>query len=768
MNAELKCGLMTAEAPVALEGVRIDARVSGACVEVTVTQRYRNRESVPIEAVYVFPLEEGSAVCGFGALIAGELVRGRVEEREQAFERYDDAMQHGDAAFLLDQERPNVFTASVGNLRPGESAELQIRYVALAAREGDAIRLAIPTTVSPRYAPAGAPEVGEPDSERVNPPHWPAVPYGLRLSVDVDGSDLQRVESPSHPVRVELRDGSAHVELACDDAALDRDFVLLIARREPRRPEVRVAREPDGRRVAMVTFLPDLAISTDIGHELLFLLDCSGSMDGDSIEQARRALALCIRALGNEDTFNVVRFGSHHEALWDAPRRFDDASLEQATRYVERAAANLGGTELLCPLSELLGAKPDPARARRVLLLTDGQVSNEHEVLELARKHAGSARIFAFGIGAGASEHLVRGTARASRGAAELIFPGERIEPKVLRMFERVRMPVFDDAAIDWNGLRVEQAPTRVPPVFSSDALTVFARVEDGTSSELALIAGGSRWRVPIDLERAEPGGPIPVLWARELIRELDDTSSPRRGSKQARPEADQARHKRLVELGTRYQLLSSATSFVAVAERDQAQRTQTPAELRRIPVALTHGWGGGATGARAVTIPRGMPGALAAAPMVGGMMSAAPTAIAAPGPHGIARFFARAGAEEAGASDRSTTVRRLVREPRPIANAHRRSDQSEPLYDLLMTQRADGSFVDSAALSALLGADRAARLTQALANVDERIAVTAVVVRLLDREHAARSAEWRPAMRKASAWLARQNATFDAAQIIP
>jgi hypothetical protein len=101
------------------------------------------------------------------------------------------------------------------------------------------------------------------------------------------------------------------------------------------------------------------------------------------------------------------------------------------------------------------------------------------------------------------------------------------------------------------------------------------------------------------------------------------------------------------------------------------------------------------------------------------------------------------------------------------MGNAASRSAQSDPLYDLLMTQHADGSFAESAALSALLGADRAARLTQARANVDERIAITAVVVRLLEREHAARSAEWRPAMRKASAWLARQNATFDAARLI-
>ena len=119
-NQEIEgCGLFASDRrPVPLEGVRIDARLEGLASEVTVAQRYRNREAVAVEAVYVFPLEEGAAVCSFEARIGDKIVRGRVEEREKAFEIYDDAMADGHGAFLLDQERPNVFTASVGNLRP--------------------------------------------------------------------------------------------------------------------------------------------------------------------------------------------------------------------------------------------------------------------------------------------------------------------------------------------------------------------------------------------------------------------------------------------------------------------------------------------------------------------------------------------------------------------------------------------------------------------------------------------------------------------------
>ena len=121
-----------------LDGVAIDAEISSFCARVTVTQRYVNRETQPIEAVYVFPLDEGAAVCGFEALIDGTLVVGEVKEREDAFKKYDDAIERGDGAFLLDEERPDVFQASVGNLPPGKEVLLKLTYVSELTVEGRA------------------------------------------------------------------------------------------------------------------------------------------------------------------------------------------------------------------------------------------------------------------------------------------------------------------------------------------------------------------------------------------------------------------------------------------------------------------------------------------------------------------------------------------------------------------------------------------------------------------------------------------------------
>jgi len=551
MNATLhSCLVTSSQVQIPLQGVRIEACLTGLGSEVTVTQRYTNLEAVDVEAVYVFPLEEGAAVCGFTARVGDRLIHGRVEERDKAFEVYDDAMAAGHGAFLLDQERPNIFTVSVGNLRPQQTIEIAMTYVTLLAFEGTAVRLLIPTTVSPRYVPAGPPEVGQPDGEHVNPPAQETVPYGLTLSVEIRDTSMRQIESPSHAIRTTPHPHGTTVTLASTQVALDHDFVLLMQPEDAHQPVAHVAREADGTLCAMVTFHPQPLNIPSRGNEVLFLLDCSGSMQGDSIAQAQRALALCVRALETHDALNIVCFGSHFTSLWPTSQPYNQASLEEATRYIQQVGADLGGTEILAPLQHLLHMAPDPERPRQILVLTDGEVSNEAEVIDLCAQYAATARVFAFGIGAGVSEHLVRGVARASHGAAEFIYPGERMEPKVLRMFGRVHTPAFKSVHIDWGSLEVEQAPAVCPPVFSGDSLTVFGRLTGGTTDRVVLHADAYTWEVPIALAHPETSGPIPTLWARHRIRDLEGRhGAPLRGSTQAQRKADRS-VAQLVELG--------------------------------------------------------------------------------------------------------------------------------------------------------------------------------------------------------------------------
>ncbi|MEC7987138.1 MAG: VIT and VWA domain-containing protein, partial [Myxococcota bacterium] len=709
---------------------------------------------------------------GFRIKIDAQIITGEVQEKEEAFETYDDAMSEGHGAFLLDQERPNIFTASVGNLNPKQIVEIEITYVSQLKNEGKAIRFFIPTTVSPRYTPTKSPpQLGESDAEKFNSPRWLTVPYGLSLKVDIQNMHrIIALESPSHTIRTRYGDGGAQIELSQSDAALNKDFVLLIESEQSDKPTAIVSHDGDENLTALVTFCPKSTDLPEVRSEVIFLLDCSGSMGGNSIREAKRALQLCIRGLCEGDTFNLICFGSNFKAMWSSSKAYDQKSLEEAQRYIEGIDANLGGTEILSPLEHITNQRPDPERPRQVILLTDGQVSNEDAVIHHCKKNASNTRIFSFGIGSGVSEHLVRGIARASRGATEFIHPKERIEPKVLRMFGRLSTPALTNIQVDWGELTVEQSPKVIPAIFGGDPLTVFARFPKsgaGGIHTLTLRAGTSEWPLALDLRSPQENPSIPALWARERIREIEEiehsgSGSQQRRQRKARPKKEQE----IIDLGCRYGLITRLTSYVAVETRSDENRTSERSHLRKIPIALTEDWGQSSTpmhsGTGFFSLPPPMPMAAQAA---------------APPPMQMRRPKARASRSRPlfnRIPSPVQAIRNMFSPPtkgytkpesipdRPSPNTNPSNDLDE-LFKLLMTQNADGSFPLSEVLMHWLQ-DRFETVNTAM-HINPDI-ITSVVVALLEKEAPHNRAEWKRAADKARSYL-QQNGNPSADHLI-
>ncbi len=523
-----------------LRHVRVEASVADLCARVTVHQSYRNGETMPLEVVYVFPLDEGAAVCGFEAAVDGVRFVGKVMERDEAFKQYDDAMEAGHGGFLLDEERADVFTASLGNVKPGSEVVLSITYVTELAAEGAGARFTLPTTVSPRYAPAeDAAGVGPTPAETLNPPVALEVPYAFEFEMDLAMSGRVRsVTSATHPIEVQQDGARAHVRLAQRSAPMDRDLVIVVAAEGLDVPHAVVEQSERGGAV-LVSFVPAFDAAAQPA-EVVFVIDRSGSMEGTSIAEVRNALQLCLRSLAQGCRFNIVSFGSSHASLFPESRAYDERSMAEAAAFVGTLAADMGGTELLPALEFVLAQPAVPGLPKQVLLLTDGEVSNTDAVIAVARKHAASARFFTFGIGAGASQHLVRGIARASGGAAEFISPGERIEAKVMRQFKRVFAPALTDVTVDW-GQPATATAEHVPPVFNGERMTVYALVDApkaGTVRLNGILAGRKvTFEVPVDPAGASAGETIATLAARARIRTLEEQGEylESRGSRQKR-----------------------------------------------------------------------------------------------------------------------------------------------------------------------------------------------------------------------------------------
>jgi Ca-activated chloride channel family protein len=748
---------------IALRGVRLRSRLCGMSQRTIIEQTFVNLEPRAIEAVYTFPLPEGAAVCGFEVVTGDRVLTGVIEETGAAIERYEDAISEGHGAFMVEQERPDVFTARVGNLKPGQAATIQLTFVAPLEIADRAIRVAFPTTVAPRYATEnGAKDLLEArmDADALNPPHVLRVPFGLSMEVEVAlGRPVRQISSPTHAVRVEKREEGQIVTFAGRAVDMDRDVVLRIETAREQQPIAEVAKGPDGADYLAVTFVPEFD-PAELGQaagpsETIFVLDCSGSMMGESIAQATAALELCLRSLNEGDWFNICRFGSTFEMLCGEPLRYDEATLRQALRWI-RDVRGLGGTELMEPLAAILARPPAVGAARTVIVLTDGQVTNEPAVIDLARKHRAHNRIFSFGIGTACSAFLVKGLARATGGAAEFISGRERIEEKVLRTFSRAGSPMVTDVQIDWGGADVATL-AELPPVFDGDVLTVFGRVSGRVPKNVRLTCstpmGVRDWVLAIPAAQGRnDGGVIATMWARRAIQSLEEVNGVRRTSVSDRRES-RARAE-LVRLSKEFGLLCSLTTFIAVEHRSIEERNEGRPEVRRVPVLLAQGWGGVDT----------VPGTGLARMMAGGAaLAAAAPCMAAPSP-------ASATAQAMGFAHRlkkALLAGKPRRRPVVLREEARPSKPADDLMALLSLQSAGGSFGKEPTLDRLSAAfglsndDVAHRLPSKFADAasdpDRHAAVrTVIALCILAKHFADREPLWRRADRKARKYLAK------------
>lgn len=760
-------------APVALTGVRFTTRVTAVGQRTVVEQVFLNREERAIEALYTFPLPEGAAVCGFEVITGDRVLTGEIEELSKGIEKYEEAVSEGHGAFMAELWRPDVFSTRVGNIKPGQAVLIRLTYAAEVEVAERKLRLALPTTLAPRYGTATGMDIVEAvlESEALNPPHVLAVPYGLELSVELDlGLKLKSVGSATHAVRVEHGDGDAwRVTLSGGRAEMNRAVVIEaeLAKEAGAKAWAEEGLVPEEKFVA-VSFLPEFEVEeldAVPAREVVFVLDCSGSMEGPSIEQAKRALALCLKCLNEGDRFNICRFGDRHEMMKPGSVLYTQATLDGALMYLGKTRADLGGTELYAPLEEVLrGAGRE--RLREIVVLTDGQVTNEPALVKLAGGFRGRARIFSFGIGPASSEFLVRGIARATGGASDFVAPGERIEEKVLRMFGRMASPRLEDVEVTWQGAEADMEPRWTGGLFDGEPLRVSARVRGALPREVTLKARWKgrekEWRVAVPAasvrhasERA--ASPVAASWVRARLAALELADA-----FPAMPKAQ--RRETAVGLSKRYGVLSRETTFVAVEHRSLEERTRGMPALRRVPVMLAEGWGGEMLAEEATLYCRMAP----AAPAPAGGMAAA---FSRGAPGGLRRrlnkLITSAKKRKAASADFDALTRADAESDDSVMfGVEATAGESGSLLEkLLMSQTAEGWFgwEDDLAKPVLNGkpwkiAEYGPTLDALLASLDSalktKVRATALMLRAFEDCFPDDADLWRLAAAKARRWI--------------
>ena len=569
------------QVPIPLEHTQVTAAVSGYIATVDVVQKFRNPYDTKIEASYVFPLPQNAAVSDFIMTIGERRIRGIVRERQEAEAIYKDARSQGYVASLMTQERPNIFTQAVANIEAGKTIDVTIRYFHTLAYVDGWYEMVFPMVVGPRYNPPGF-------RDGVGAVSWPqgrssqptSVSYlrpeersghDISLTVNLDaGVTIEELECPTHAIVVEERsDHGARVSLSPHDSIPNRDFVL---RYRVTGKELKSAlfthRDARGGFFTLMLYPPEETRRIPRRPmEMIFVLDCSGSMKGHPLAKARRAASRALCGLGTGDTFQIIRFSSSTSALGPEPLAATGANVRRGLDYLESLRGG-GGTEMIRGVCAALDFPHDPERLRVVSFMTDGFIGNELEIFRAIQSRIGSARLFSFGVGNSVNRYLLEGMARMGRGAVAYVGLDEDSGRAVDAFYERLRHPVITDLAVTGDAIEIHDVfPERLPDLFVGRPVIITGRLR-GDDAGFIHVTGRQgdeelRFSYPVkaDLPREHAG--LPNIWARSKIATLSRTSV-------RYPGEDTSSGIR--EVALEFGILSRHTAFVAV---DTATRTE-------------------------------------------------------------------------------------------------------------------------------------------------------------------------------------------------
>lgn len=598
----------------------VELQVLDHAVLATYTQTFANPVQECLEVTYSFPVRPKASIAAMRAEVDGRLVVGRVVEKAAARDQYEEARAQRKAAALLEKATGDVVRLSIGQISPGSQVVVQVELVwELGHLGGGTLRLGVPMLVGPRY-PLGVIDMEEAivlDEAGQGPG---TAPFSLHAQVSV-ASPLLEIKSPTHAALQVSLDGCEAEAALSLPAMPDSEIVVLleVAEVTPARCWLEADEENEDQGVLYSVVYPEEASlqhlwpspeATTLPKEFVFLLDRSGSMQGAQIQKAAVALQLFLRSLPLGCYFDIVGFGSRWSSLFGGSRPYNAETLRIASEHVQHVKADLGGTELMGPLTALLSQPPHAGFERRLVLLTDGQVCNTAAVLEFVRNNAKATNIYTVGIGNGVSHELVEGLAEASGGSAEFAAGSEAVDAIVVRQLSRAMKPMAPRLTqVSFPGLRFGALS---PAALSErrgighpqgiccrgDRVVVGATIVQGLSDiscsdfQLHFVRGdGQQGSLSLPAVRLPPRGQLRKIVGKALI---DDASTYLRPQLSAQER--QRQEQIIVDLGVDFQLATRYTSFIAISSTQEPLASSRSVSANRMLPPRPSLPGGGGT----------------------------------------------------------------------------------------------------------------------------------------------------------------------------
>jgi len=558
-------------APLEVTYHHVNVKIDGQVATTAVDQEFYNPNPSRLEGTYLFPIPKGAQIDKFTMDIGGKQVEAELLSADKARRIYEDIVRKAKDPALMEYADRDVFKVRVFPIEPHSHKRITISYTQILKADAGLVSYVYP----------------------LNTEKFSAAPIkDVSIKVELETKQpLKSVYSPSHDVEIK-RHGSRRATAGFEarDVKPDLDFALYFA---PEKDELGVnllAHRTDGED-GYFLLLASPGVDVDdkriVPKDVAFVLDTSGSMAGKKLEQAKKALQFCVENLNNGDRFEILRFSTEVEPLFDKLVTATKQNRAKANEFIE-GLKPIGGTAIddalkkaLALKSEIRNPKSEIGRVFVVIFLTDGKptigTTDEGQIVaNVKRENEGRTRVFCFGIGTDVNTHLLDKITEETRAVSQYVLPEEDLEVKVSNFFSKINQPVLANPALKFTGdVRVTKLyPSPLPDLFRGDQLVLVGRYSGRGDSAIVIegTVNGATRKFTYEVSfprRADEHEFIPRLWATRRVGYLLD---------EIRLHGENAELKdEVTELARKYGIVTPYTAYLIVEDEDR----------RRVPLAM-------------------------------------------------------------------------------------------------------------------------------------------------------------------------------------
>lgn len=498
-----------------LQSVNASVKLNQRVGDVKLEQEFYNESNRRLEGEYIFALPDEAQVHDFHLYINGKKTQGVVLDSKEAYKTYEDIVRRMRDPALLEFAGYGLFKARIFPIEPKQERKIELSYAQITSYDNDAYRFILPIRQS-----------GQGSIEK------------FHMTIDLEAqSALGNIYSPSHDIDISrIDDRHARISMEANQMDGDKDFVLYYALANLDVNATLLTFRPrtdrDGYFILLATPKYEIAQGTYIPKDVIFVVDVSGSMGGEKIEQARNALRYCISTLKPQDKFEIISFSSSIENFQRGLENAGKDEIQNALYFIDNLSAS-GGTNIDAALKRALGLKQtSDNHPTSIVFLTDGlPTEGEQDVNRILKniRDAGKdfIRFFNFGVGYDVNTFLLDKLSQDHHGSANYVKPGENIEREISTFFAKISSPVLTNPQIDFGQSGVYDVyPQDLPDIFQGQRVTALGRYRksDDVLIKLSGKQGSSihNFEYKVSFEGRETDNEfISKLWANRKVAHL-------------------------------------------------------------------------------------------------------------------------------------------------------------------------------------------------------------------------------------------------------